>query len=369
MNQRNQSLDVLRGVAILLVLGRHMKGIPLLSSFGAIGVDLFFVLSGFLISGLLFAEFKRTGTIDVKRFWIRRGFKIYPSFYALIAATIAVSLLMTHSMPAYITGDILFLQGYRPHVWAHGWSLAIEEHFYLVLPLLLFFLVKARRTSNPFRLLPAISILISMVCLYMRVRTASVVSDWGWVLMPTHLRIDSLFAGVALGYFAAFDSESFSKAKSPLLPIAGLFMIAPGLLVPGIFPVGLMFIYVGFSCIVAWSANRSLSSSLILKAVAWVGVYSYSIYLWGALAVIGFDRITPHWWKAPAYFVFAIGVGVLMSKLIEQPALRLRDRIFPSLINSQSRNHSSPVSGDKSAFEQIAVPAHERNERLLQPAK
>jgi len=80
MNSRNQSLDMLRGVAVLLVLGRHMDGAGIWSSAGWCGVDLFFVLSGFLISGLLFTEFKKTGTIDVKRFWIRRGFKIYPAF-------------------------------------------------------------------------------------------------------------------------------------------------------------------------------------------------------------------------------------------------------------------------------------------------
>src|SRR6266404_5072272 len=82
LNSRNQSLDVLRGVAILLVLGRHAPYIEhshylnFWFRIGWSGVDLFFVLSGFLISGLLFSEFKRTGEIELKRFWIRRAFDL-----------------------------------------------------------------------------------------------------------------------------------------------------------------------------------------------------------------------------------------------------------------------------------------------------
>src|SRR4051794_29454248 len=85
---RNMNLDVLRGVAILLVLGRHFDYFPLWTRVGWAGVDLFFVLSGFLISGLLFEEWKRTGSINIKRFYIRRALKLYPAFYALLLVTI-----------------------------------------------------------------------------------------------------------------------------------------------------------------------------------------------------------------------------------------------------------------------------------------
>lgn len=92
--QRNHQLDVLRGVAVLLVLGRHIQYPPQLpepfqtlvgywSRCGWVGVDLFFVLSGFLVSGLVFEEWKRTGGFAAGRFLIRRGFKIYPAFYLL----------------------------------------------------------------------------------------------------------------------------------------------------------------------------------------------------------------------------------------------------------------------------------------------
>src|SRR5260370_31028003 len=82
---RNQSLDVLRGVAILLVMGRHFPYYRPWGKVGWIGVDLFFVLSGFLISGLLYQEYKTLGKIRFGRFVFRRGFKIWPPFYVFMS--------------------------------------------------------------------------------------------------------------------------------------------------------------------------------------------------------------------------------------------------------------------------------------------
>ena len=77
---RITSIDFLRGVAVLLVVFRHIMLEPILSNIGWVGVDLFFVLSGFLVSNLLFQEYKQTKTVKPIRFLIRRGFKIYPLF-------------------------------------------------------------------------------------------------------------------------------------------------------------------------------------------------------------------------------------------------------------------------------------------------
>src|SRR5438045_3895822 len=106
MTSRNQSLDVLRGIAVLLVIVSHYSGtLPRPSALletGWVGVDLFFVLSGFLISGLLFSEFEKTGSINLKRFWIRRGFKIYPPFYVFMGLTALVALVRVRLLPLYL---------------------------------------------------------------------------------------------------------------------------------------------------------------------------------------------------------------------------------------------------------------------------
>ena len=88
---RNGRLDILRCVAVVLVMIHHAGISPFFTRVGWIGVDLFFVLSGFLISGLLFSEYQRRGSIDFKRFFIRRGLKIYPAFYVFLLLTAMVS--------------------------------------------------------------------------------------------------------------------------------------------------------------------------------------------------------------------------------------------------------------------------------------
>src|SRR5689334_9337029 len=91
--KRLASIDFLRGIAVILVLFRHhWVGIDALQHIGWVGVDLFFVLSGFLVSGLLFAEEKKYGKVERFRFLVRRGFKIYPLFYLSLVLTFIASL-------------------------------------------------------------------------------------------------------------------------------------------------------------------------------------------------------------------------------------------------------------------------------------
>ncbi|MDP2959028.1 MAG: acyltransferase family protein, partial [Longimicrobiales bacterium] len=117
---RNLGLDLLRLLAVSLVMFRHLPGdvgrtaeLAILFRGGWIGVDLFFVLSGFLISGLLFREHQKTGRLDVVHFLIRRGFKIYPAFWALLAVTIVILTVVEPKIPGRaLAGEIFFLQNY-----------------------------------------------------------------------------------------------------------------------------------------------------------------------------------------------------------------------------------------------------------------
>jgi peptidoglycan/LPS O-acetylase OafA/YrhL len=147
MAGRVQQLDVLRGVAVLLVLVHHSPGGEgALLKAGWTGVDLFFVLSGFLVSGLLFKEHLRSGRIRPGRFYLRRGLKIYPNFYVMLAVTSA-ALALGHIAvePWNVVHEAVFLQNYLPAAWwgrEHAWSLAIEEHFYFLLPPVLILLLR-----------------------------------------------------------------------------------------------------------------------------------------------------------------------------------------------------------------------------------
>jgi peptidoglycan/LPS O-acetylase OafA/YrhL len=344
VTDRKQSLDVLRGIAVLLVLICHYSPVFV---FGGLGVDLFFVLSGFLISGLLFSEFKATGTVNVKRFWIRRGFKIYPPFYTFLLVTALALLAITGGVPHEILADIFFLQNYLPRLWMHGWSLAVEEHFYFALPLLfLFLLFIGRNKPNPFRPIPMISLVLSVLCLWLRIRVSRYAVDWDQVFAPTHLRIDSLFAGVTLGYYSHFDPDSFREARRVWVLLVGCFLVIMTSFMPGTVA-GVTFAYVGFTCIVAWAATRKHSQARFLRLVAWVGYYSYSIYLWHAVTQVTFNVLLgrlPHWVRFPAYVTFTIFLGVAMAKLIEVPSLKVRNKLFPSLASTRTQSaQASPA--------------------------
>ena len=147
--RHRSDIQGLRAVAVLLVALGH-AGVPFLQG-GFVGVDVFFVLSGFLISSLLFKEYARHGGLDLKRFWARRAFKIWPSYFAaygLMTACVLAGFLRAHDTAkarealTNVIPNVLFIQNYVPEParWLHSWSIAVEEHFYFFWPLVVWLL-------------------------------------------------------------------------------------------------------------------------------------------------------------------------------------------------------------------------------------
>ena len=166
-------LDVLRGVAILLVLGTHVPAYAFWAKAGWLGVDLFFVLSGFLISNLLFLEYRQWESIRIGQFFLRRALKIYPTFYCLYIATLTYGFCVDARFGWQNgLGEMFFLQNYLGSIWGHTWSLAIEEHFYIFLPLALTLMLKVRRRGNPFLPIPYLFLVVAVGCLAGRLTTA-----------------------------------------------------------------------------------------------------------------------------------------------------------------------------------------------------
>ena len=368
-------LDVLRGIAICLVLFRHSivpwshagPAMPLARAtyyLGWTGVDLFFVLSGFLIGGLLFSEIKKTGRLDVKRFLVRRGFKIWPAYFVLIGFVfVRLAMDKAHTLGwafHQILPNLLHLQNYLGTPRGLTWSLAVEEHFYLALPLLLLLWVKLRgRGGSRWDLaVPIMAIAAVVVCNFLRV-----ITNWDrpWEqythLTPTHLRIDGLMFGVLLAFLYHMrpaELERVGRHRWWLL-LVGLVMISPMALMeqgehPLMWTFGYTLLYVGYGCILLalvytpvgeGMLGKALASP-IARAIAWIGVFSYSIYLWQYdLGLVPVERyVSPHLLKHPMsvnwllammiYFAVAIFAGAIMAKLIEMPALALRERIAPA---------------------------------------
>jgi len=180
---------------------------------GLIGVDIFFVLSGFLVSGLLFHEFKNTGTISLGRFLVRRGFKIYPAYWVMLLVTLLIQQCQGARFPPIeLWSMALFFQNYLGSIWSLNlhppwgptWSLAVEEHFYLILAAM-FAVLKAKARKGKLRVdvVPSVFFYTALLCFVARYLTGELTSylEPGTTMYPSHLRIDSLMFGVLLSYY------------------------------------------------------------------------------------------------------------------------------------------------------------------------
>jgi peptidoglycan/LPS O-acetylase OafA/YrhL len=354
-------LDLLRLLAIVLVLGRHMpipEAWPAGGRFlfltwkrgGWVGVDLFFVLSGFLVSGLLFTEYRSRGSLGVGRFYLRRGWKIYPPFFVLIAATVLMNLREGWSIPtAALASELLFLQSYLPGLWNHTWSLAVEEHFYLLLPVALGLMLRRNQDSPmPLRSILSLAAGVAVFALACRILNWYLRPSYGNLthLFASHLRLDALFFGVAISYAYHFHSSRFDRLFIPrrrFLMIGGALLLTPAFAfpletTPFIYTIGLTIFYVGSGMMLVGILMSQIPQSHFVTALATLGKHSYSIYLWhmfvlgwGISLVEGtFDRELDSGTRLAMYFAGSFGLGIAMAKVVEVPVLRIRDRWFPS---------------------------------------
>ena len=344
---RRLDLDVVRGLAIVLALGWHFSGEPsgnLVvdaltwpgSQFGWAGVDLFFVLSGFLLGNLVLTEQVRTGRFDGGRFTARRLLKLWPVLYVFLAVQ---ALTGPELWASYLWQNALHLQNYAGTSLAHLWSLAVEEHFYLALAIL--FPLFARRRGSP-RLLAGILVGILVAALALRIWGATQgVSDVR-LQWRTHFRVDSLAAGVLLALVHVHWPESFERLRRRRGVLAGVLVAGTAeLAVVG--KHGAVGSTVGFTVayltaaallLLVYRARWVTKARWVSVPMAFLGRYSYGIYIWHVLAaatavhLLQLDAASPAG-QAVRYGV-AIAIGVLATVAVEKPVLRLRDRLLPA---------------------------------------
>jgi peptidoglycan/LPS O-acetylase OafA/YrhL len=293
---------------------------------------LFFVLSGFLVSGLLFREFETTGGIRPTRFLIRRGWKIYPAFWVLIAASIALSIVRFGDVGVRSTlAELTFCQNYAIGWWGHTWSIAVEEHFYLILPFLLAALAKDRFAALPRIVVATMIALLAARCLN-AVRPFADRTH----LFPTHLRLDGLFFGVLLCYWYRTwpEFKAFGERYSRWLVVAGVLLMAPAFIFdvktsPWLYTGWLTMQSLGSGALLIGLVCGGIRENWLTRGTAGVGFYSYSIYLWHMpvifvmAPVFGFSR------SLPLIFAVSVVVGISMAKIVEGPCLRMREVFNP----------------------------------------
>jgi peptidoglycan/LPS O-acetylase OafA/YrhL len=358
------ALDALRGAAILTVLLHHganrdratawYHAGPLrwplwyFKEFGWAGVDLFFVLSGYLIGGLLFSELMKTGRLRIGRFLLRREAKILPPYLAYLGLAwwLSRSGLLPEDVPALTWTDtwpsLLFVGNYLglPPMREHVWSLAVEEHFYVSLPLVLGGLAWLGGLRPVPWLLGAVVIASPLG------RVAAVLrgADPWHLYLRTHHRLDGLALGVLLAYLAAFRADAFARlSRRPAwLAAAGCLLMWPVATAAPFAPVTLT---VGYSLVALGCAAFLLAALAApgpapapVRWLAAIGAISYPVYLLHIdLGMFPAWRLEPMLASLPASAAWAIGTGVylalalasgwLMHRLVERPALRLRDQL------------------------------------------
>jgi peptidoglycan/LPS O-acetylase OafA/YrhL len=346
---RSVELDFVRGVAILLVVGFHalapatpygfVAGLEgTLKAVGWSGVDLFFVLSGFLVGGVLLSEYKKTGALDVKRFIIRRGLKIWPAYYFYILFQVIVR---RHPLRSFLVANLLHIQNYVGSSLEHTWTLAVEEHFYLLLSVFMGWMVLRR---GPVR--EMIFTFAVMLCLVLAIRCATWYAGLhDMAQRATHTRIDSLLFGVILTALLQFYPRYFDWIVSRKGLLISIFISAMAFLAfardkPAmLYSIGYTWIYLGYGAfmLLVYGHSRAIRDSVTYRVIAKIGVYSYGIYLWH-LAVRDTclnmaNRLSPGLrWPAAMVLQYATAIvlGAILTHLIEWPALRVRDRVFPA---------------------------------------
>lgn len=347
LQQRSRQLDVLRAVAILLVLLQH-HGNPqsLTHRIGWTGVDLFFVLSGFLVSGLLFQELAHFGDVQVGRFLVRRGFKIYPTFWAMIATTVIVRSAFHEGFSGRaLLCELLFLQNYGPGLWVPTWSLAVEEHFYLLLALGFFWFARSKKTIDDKRAFTWAAGLLATVFL-LRIATQLLVPQrykmtaWG-----THVRIDSLAFGTLLSFLHHRHADalrSFVLRYRYWLGGVGAAMVLHVLFFDStamfVRTAGFTLLYLGYGALLLAALFTMKAVDPFSKLLATIGRSSYGIYLWHLpFQRLLVDKIVARGWIPYAlsnnvvfFVVTSILAGIIITRIIERPFLRQRERIAPA---------------------------------------
>lgn len=286
-------------------------------------------------------------------FYARRAFKIYPALYFLVFASVTVQSTVFDDPPPLrsILGDLLFLQNYVGAIWGHSWSLAVEEHFYLLLPpTLLVLAAMSKSKSNPFTMLPKLFLLVAAVELGLRVyMNLNYTYTHGTHLFKSHLRFDSLLFGVLISYYYHYHSAEFFdfvyKWRLKSLVVVSL-LVAPLLILmrdnPLVSTIGLTFIYIWAGIVLCWALTLPFPKHWIASKLGFIGLHSYSIYLWHYPVVYWVMRPMQeagYSWVGytSTYWLVSITVGILMAKLVEFPVLYLRDKWFPAKRSHRQR--------------------------------
>ena len=343
-------LDGIRAIAVIMVLAYHLK-LALFKS-GFLGVTVFFVLSGYLITGILISEVEEEGTIDLKNFWLRRIRRLVPAVMSMAVVIIFVSavvnrVIFTKGCKDFLASVLGFNNWWQifnkvsyfeaagvPSPFTHCWSLAIETQFYLIYPLILlgiYKLVKSRGEGRAKRglLFAGVTLLLALISVILMIVLFDPQQDASRVYYGTDTRAFSLLFGALLAILwdyrmvprrlsasvnMVLGSVSFAVLLVMTIAINGSsnFWYRGGQFVGTILTVLVIYTVSGRK---TW-LSRFLSNP-VLK---WIGDRSYSIYLWHYPIILLISKgIKASWWITLIEIVLSVVLAELSYRFIETP--------------------------------------------------
>ena len=343
-------LDGIRAIAVIMVLAYHLK-LALFKS-GFLGVTVFFVLSGYLITGILISEVEEEGTIDLKNFWLRRIRRLVPAVMSMAVVIIFVSavvnrIIFTKGCKDFLASVLGFNNWWQifnkvsyfeaagvPSPFTHCWSLAIETQFYLIYPLILlgiYKLVKSREEGRAKRglLFAGVTLLLALISVILMIVLFDPQQDASRVYYGTDTRAFSLLFGALLAILwdyrmvprrlsasvnMVLGSVSFAVLLVMTIAINGSsnFWYRGGQFVGTILTVLVIYTVSGRK---TW-LSRFLSNP-VLK---WIGDRSYSIYLWHYPIILLISKgIKASWWITLIEIVLSVVLAELSYRFIETP--------------------------------------------------
>jgi peptidoglycan/LPS O-acetylase OafA/YrhL len=351
--QHHPALDGLRGVAVLAVLlfhGDHLRG-------GYLGVDMFFVLSGFLITMLLLIEVDNAGAVSLRNFWVRRARRLLPALVCVLAAVaLYAAFVASPESLGDIRGDavatLLYVANWHeifsdqdyfalfrsPSPLQHTWSLAIEEQFYLLFPLLFVFLVRMRRGTLAQRTLRTACVLAVASFVWAQVLYSS--SNMARVYYGTDTRIFTILIGVALAAYLFSRNSSAAPLSCRAVQIGAWASVIVLLLAFARLDGSSATLYRGGQLLCALAVALVIAAVIreprhvLGRALSWrplvaVGLISYGLYLWHWPVYVYFDAGRLHLGGWPLLFgrlAITFALATISYVIVERPIRYRRGR-------------------------------------------
>jgi len=369
ISNRNFGLDALRAFAISLVVVSHItyllfpEGESAIVIFtrvmGAVRVDLFFVLSGFLIGGILLKAIhkKKVNLSNLLLFWKRRWLRTLPNYFVVLGINILLLLVFSSSLPDRVLSYFMFFQNFtspHPDFFTEAWSLSIEEYAYLFLPLILFVSVFLFPKKDRKHIFLVSTLLVILILFFFKINyyqntTVGNYKQWSTSFRKVVIyRLDTIYIGFLLVY-AHREFSVFFKKYNQIFAVLGslvFFGIHVYIYITKATPqtqlafyvFGYLFIVsVSLACLFPYALEVS-GGAKVQRLIKYVSTRSYAIYLVNysivLLTIQRLELLEESLLIRVGYSIFFLVLTLLLSELlyrfVEQPVLRFRDKKYPS---------------------------------------